>query len=437
MNAHTIVAPASGAGPAGVAVIRVSGPLAGQIGAKLCGDVPNPRLATLRLLKDAAGDVIDKALALWFPGPASFTGEDVFEFHVHGGRAVVAAVIEACLNFEGVTLAKPGEFTRRAFENGKMDLSAAEGLGDLIEAETAAQRRQALRQMEGALAVEVDRWREQVIDALADAEGDIDFPDEDLPPGLSTRARQRIETLRDLLSENLVSSQRALRVRDGYRVTILGAPNAGKSSLINVLAGREAAIVSPIAGTTRDIIDVRLVLSGAVVWISDTAGLRSTTDAIESLGVDRARSHSQSADLRLGMIACEADRAAIAPLMLPLDLWVFAKSDIVDWKTVDPDALCLSSKTGLGIDRLEAAIAARAQLDLTSADSAPLTRLRHREAVQTAIAAMNRALEAQGQSPELIAEDLRLAARALGEIIGRVDMDDVLDRLFSTFCIGK
>jgi tRNA modification GTPase len=433
----TIVAAASGAGPSGVAIIRVSGPQAEAVLRHVSGSLPPPRRAALRTLQDSDGAAIDKALVLWFPAPNSFTGEDVCEFHVHGGRAVVAGTIEACLAVGGVALAKPGEFTRRAFENGKMDLSAAEGLGDLIEAETTAQRRQALRQMEGALGQEVVAWRDQIIDALADAEGDIDFPDEDLPPGLSSRARDRITTLRDLLEANLTASARALRVRDGYRVTILGAPNAGKSSLLNVLAQREAAIVSPIAGTTRDVVEVRLILSGAVVWLADTAGLRESDDLIESMGIVRAHEHGKSADLRLAMITNEDERAALLPLMTDDDLWLLSKSDLITWMVQSPNEMVVSSKTGLGIDALEAAICARAQQDLAIGDSAPLTRLRHKEAVSDTINALSRALTADGGAPELIAEDLRLAARSLGQIIGKVDMEDVLDRLFSQFCIGK
>lgn len=437
MSQTTIVAAASGPGPSGVAIIRVSGSRASDVAIRLAATLPKPRSAALRALTDRGGETIDKAIVLWFPAPASFTGEDVCEFHVHGGRAVVAGVIEACLDVDGVKLAKPGEFTRRAFENGKMDLSAAEGLGDLIEAETTAQRRQAVRQMEGALANDVIGWREQIIDALADAEGDIDFPDEDLPPELSARARGRITDLRDLLARHLDESSRAIRVRDGYRVAILGAPNAGKSSLLNALAQRDAAIVSPIAGTTRDVIEVRLVLGGAVVWIADTAGLREAKDQIESEGIDRAIAQSEQADLRLGVIASDAERLALEPLMRSNDVWIQAKSDTIAWNKPKSHNLSISSKTMQGIEALEEAITTRAQADLTLSQSAPLTRLRHREAVMDTINALTRALNASGHATELIAEDLRLAARALGQIIGRVDMDDVLDRLFSQFCIGK
>jgi tRNA modification GTPase len=394
-------------------------------------------VASLRSLKDIEGDVIDKALVVWFPGPASFTGEDVVEFHVHGGRVVVTDTLAACLALDHVTLAKPGEFTRRAFENGKMDLSAAEGLGDLIEAETKAQRRQALRQMEGALAHEVVSWRAEIIDALADAEGDIDFPDEDLPPGLSQRARTRIGNLHDVLARHLEQSTHAIRVRDGFRVAILGAPNAGKSSLINILAGRDAAIVSPIAGTTRDIVEIRLLLSGLVVWVADTAGLREATDQIEAEGVSRALAQGVQADLRIGLIANDDERTLLAELMGPDDLWVLSKADIRAWPEGGANEIAVSNITNVGLVELEAAIVGRALKDVGSSEAAPLTRLRHTEAVSHTIDALSRALNAQSTAPELIAEDLRLAARHLGQIIGRVDMDDVLDRLFSQFCIGK
>jgi tRNA modification GTPase len=394
-------------------------------------------MASLRSLRDAAGHTIDKALVLWFPGPHSFTGEDVAEFHVHGGKAVVVDTLEACLATDGVELAKPGEFTRRAFENGKMDLSAAEGLGDLIDAETKAQRVQALRQMEGALAKSVLSWREDIIDALADAEGDIDFPDEDLPPGLSTRARARIVTLRDKLLQQLADSQQALRVRDGYRIAIVGAPNAGKSSILNALAKRDAAIVSPLAGTTRDVVEVRMVLGGMVVLLADTAGLRDTDDLIEIEGISRAQAWAKMADLRIGVIANPDERLTLEEWIGPEDLWVLSKADIASWDAANANEIILSSLTGEGIDTLESEIIRRLQHDECRLESAPLTRLRHKEAVQQTLHALDRALQADGIAPELIAEDLRLAARSLGQIIGRVDMEDVLDRLFSQFCIGK
>jgi tRNA modification GTPase len=433
----TIIALASGPAPSGVGVIRVSGSQAGKVVSSLAGGLPSPRMAALRSLRNGDGETIDKALVLWFPAPASFTGEDVAEFHVHGGQAVIVDVLAACLALPDVALAKAGEFTRRAFENGKMDLSAAEGLGDLIEAETKAQRRQALRQMEGALAHEVQAWRETIIDALADAEGDIDFPDEDLPPGLSDRARQRIDTLREQLILHAGNSQRAVRVRDGFRVAIIGAPNAGKSSLLNRLAQREAAIVSPMPGTTRDVVEVRLILDGLVIWVADTAGLRDAYDEIEAEGIARARQQAEKADLRIAMVATPDERGKLASMIGPTDIWALAKSDVQHWADHGDADIALSSHTGEGLAQLEAAITARAKEDLIALETAPLTRLRHKEAVNAAILALTRALAATGDTPELIAEDLRLAIRHLGEIIGRVDMEDVLDRLFSQFCIGK
>ncbi|WP_085340923.1 tRNA uridine-5-carboxymethylaminomethyl(34) synthesis GTPase MnmE [Aquidulcibacter paucihalophilus] len=437
MTASTIVALASGPGPAGVSIIRLSGPACSNVAEVLIGKVPPARQAKLAKLRDLDGEPIDNALVIFFPGPRSFTGEDVLELHVHGGRAVVRDTIEACLGMAGVRLADAGEFSRRAFIHGKMDLSAAEGLADLVEAETAAQRRQALRQMEGALADEIGRWREAVIDCLADAEGDIDFPDEDLPPGLSERARQRIEDLKRRLETYLAESRRAERVRTGFQIAIVGKPNAGKSSLINQLARREAAIVSAIPGTTRDIVEVRLVIGGMVVLISDTAGIRESSDLIEAEGVRRARQRAVEADLRLGLITDHEDKAEFADLMKAGDLWLLGQADRLDWAAPSAGELAVSSVTRQGLDALEAVIIERAQSDLGKSESAPLTRLRHQEAVREGIDALDRALTASVHAPELVAEDLRLAARALGRITGRVDMEDVLDRLFAQFCIGK
>jgi tRNA modification GTPase len=433
----TIIALASGPGPSGVAIIRVSGKRAGDVLRQVAGSIPTPRSAVIRSIRDDKNEAIDKALILWFPAPASFTGEDVAELHVHGSKAVIAEVMDACLKVPSVELAKPGDFTRRAFENGKMDLSAAEGLADLVDAETKAQRQQALRQMEGGLAKEVAAWRDDLIDAIAHAEGDIDFPDEDLPTGLSQRVRDRIEALRQRLIINLAQSDRAMRVRDGFRVAIVGAPNAGKSSLLNALARRDAAIVSPIAGTTRDVVEIRLVLSGIVVWIADTAGLREATDDIEAQGVCRAIRHAKEADLRIGLFTSPQERAALSEIIGPNDIWALSKSDVQPPKLGISSDLRISSVTGIGLPTLEDTIVAQAMKDLSRSDGAPLTRLRHKIAVVEAIDALTRALNANGGEPELIAEDLRLATRSLGQIIGRVDMEEVLDRLFSQFCIGK
>lgn len=434
-SSDTIIAPASGSGPAGVSVIRVSGPKAGDVLQALAGAVPPPRLASLRAIRDGAGERIDRGLVLWFPGPHSFTGEDVAELQVHGGSAVVAAVLVAACAVPGVRPAEAGEFTRRAFLNGTIGLSAAEGLADLIEAETEAQRRQALRQMEGGLDRAATGWRDAIVAALAEAEADIDFPDEDLPPGLSASAQQRIGALRAELEQHLHDSAQASRVRDGFKVVILGAPNAGKSSLLNAIARREAAIVSDIPGTTRDVVEVRVVLGGQIVWIADTAGLRAAADAIEAEGVRRALERAEGADLRLGLWCTDAERLALEALSPPPDLLVRGKADL-DSMSAAWSGLSVSSRTGEGLAALEGEITRRAAVGDVAA-AAPLTRARHRAAVAEAVAALERALVAPAWAPELAAEDLRLAARALGRIAGRVDVEDILDQVFSSFCIGK
>ncbi len=437
MTTQTIIALASGSVPAGVAIIRLSGPACQQVAHCVLGALPPARRASLVTIVDGVCDPIDRALALYFPGPNSFTGEDVLELQVHGGPAVVRDTLACCLAVDSVRLAEPGEFTRRAFENGKMDLSAAEGLADLVEAETAAQRRQALRQMEGALAQEIAGWRDAIIDCLVDAEGDIDFPDEDLPAGLSTRAQARIEELLSRLKAYVADAKKGERVRTGYRVAIIGPPNAGKSSLLNKLARREAAIVSPTAGTTRDIVEVRLVLNGMVVWIYDTAGIREAEDFIEAEGVRRATERAGEVDLRLALITDRHDKQALEAIMTPDDVWLLGQADRIEWGPVMAGEMLISSMSDIGPAKLEALLSERAALDSAHCEAAPLTRLRHQEAVNEAIASLTRAVRASGLSPELVAEDLRLAARALGRIAGEVDVEDVLDRLFSQFCIGK
>lgn len=441
MREDTIIAPASGAVPAGVCVVRASGPLAGPLAQALGGGIPAPRRASLRVLRDSAGRALDQALVVWFPAPGSFTGEDCVEFHLHGGRAVLEGVLAAALAIGGIRLARPGEFTRRAYEHGRMDLSAAEGLADLIEAETEAQRVQALRQMDGALGRQSEAWRDAVISALADAEADIDFPDEDLPPGLAARTQDTVQALLKDLERHLAASGAGETVRDGMAVAILGVPNAGKSSLMNALCGREAAIVSEIPGTTRDVVEARLTLGGAIVWLADTAGLRESADLVESEGIRRALKRAETADLRIGVASNAAEVEALRPLLRAGDLLARSKSDLCHVNDVPvPDGVCLCSVsvvTGDGLAELTALLATRAQAALVHSVEVPLTRLRHREAVEEAMAALDRALRADAGSVELAAEDLRLAARALGRIAGRVDVEDVLDRLFAQFCIGK
>ena len=439
-DGSTIFALASGAGRAGVAVMRISGPGAGAALAALAAPPPPPRRAVVRSLKDPrTGEVLDQALALWFPGPASFTGEDLAELHLHGGQAVIAAVADALAAQPGLRLAAPGEFTRRAFENGKLDLAQAEGLADLIESETEGQRRQALRQMEGALGERVAGWRAALLKAMALVEAEIDFPDEDVPGGVSALAAPILADLEADMRAALAEAGRGARVRDGYRIAILGAPNAGKSSLLNALAGRDAAIVSDIPGTTRDVIEIRLILEGFPVWIADTAGLREAADAIEAEGVRRALARAEEADLRLALVAPgDAPDPALLAMLRPDDLVLRSKADIGDGAQASVAAdLSISVRTGEGVTALLDRLAARVTAALGGAGAPALTRVRHNALVTEAADALARAQAAPAAAPELAGEDLRLAAHAFGRLVGRIDVEDVLGEIFSSFCIGK
>jgi tRNA modification GTPase len=432
----TIFAPATAAGRAAVAVIRVSGPDSSKILEVLAAPLPPPRRAALRRLK-ARGETLDEALVLWLPGPNSFTGEDSAELHLHGGRAGVEAVSRALVGM-GLRLAEPGEFSRRAFQNGKLDLTQAEAIADLVDAETEAQRRQALGQLEGDLSARYEGWRKRLIQALARLEAAVDFPDEDLPETLQAEVGARIGDLAAELEAALADHGRGERVREGFKIALIGAPNAGKSSLLNRLAGREAAIVTEIAGTTRDVIEVPAVIEGFKVLFADMAGLRDSTDPIEAEGVRRARAWAEAADLRLWVI----DQAAPAEpeeAIRPGDLLVLNKADL----PAGPDAglpaletLRVSAKTEAGMDQLWAALSARVKA-LTGGDFPAVTRLRHRRHLQDAAGALRRGQSALALSPELGAEDLRHAAQALGRIAGRIDPEQVLDEVFSSFCIGK
>ena len=453
MSEDTIFALSSAPGRAGVAVLRVSGPGAGLALAALAGARPPARHAKLaRIVDPGSGAAIDRGLILWFPGPASFTGEDMAELHLHGGRAVVAAVVAALAALPGLRPAEAGEFTRRAFDRGKLDLSEVEGLADLIDAETEAQRRQALRQMEGNLSRQVASWREALIAALARAEAAIDFPDEDLPEGIDVQMTHHILYAHKEIMAHLGDSHRGERMRDGIAVALLGAPNAGKSSLLNAFARRPVAIVSATPGTTRDVVDVHLDLDGYPVTLSDTAGLRQLDhepaaagqDAVEAEGIRRARARAATSDLKLAIFDLQAapDFDAATRDLLDGDcLVVLNKSDLVSQpgpESLDGcPALTVSAKTGAGMAALEARLAQEvaARLEAGAGGAAPLTRARHRLALEDCAAALERAGGAT--RPELIAEDLRLALRALGRIAGRVDVEDVLDAIFREFCIGK
>jgi len=446
----TIFAVSSGVGRAGVAVIRISGPAAGSALTRMGAADLEPRAATLRALRDPdSGDLLDRALCLWFPAPASFTGEDVAELHVHGGRAVVDAVLQALARFEGLAPAEPGAFTRRAFDNEKLDLTAVEGLADLINAETEAQRRQALRQADGALAALYEAWRARLVVVMAEIEAGIDFSDEgDVETRLRGNDRAELAALAGEIGAHLSESERGERVREGLCVVIAGAPNTGKSSLLNLLARREAAIVSDVPGTTRDPIEVHLDLGGYPVTLIDTAGLREAGDAIEQEGVARANARIEKADLVLwlrdaGDNADPGGGEAEGPAA-PAQITVFNKLDLVQGArrraVIDGCgdlALAISAKTGEGIDELLARLEARAGDLMAGGDAAVPTRVRHRHALAEALGHVRRAFDEDTKGGELIAEDLRLASRALARITGRVDVEDLLDVIFQDFCIGK
>ena len=443
MNSATIFAPATPAGRSGVAVIRVSGPEAGEALQALSGrTLPQPRVATRAKLINprVPGEILDDGLVLWFPSPASFTGEDMAELQVHGGPAVIAAITEALLSL-GLKPAEPGAFTRRAFDHGKLDLTEVEGLADLIAAETEAQRRQALRQLEGALGVRIEAWRGALLGALAHIEAAIDFPEDDLPAGLAESVDEVMRAVVGEINGALDDERQGERLREGLSVVILGAPNAGKSSLMNALARRDVAIVSEEAGTTRDVIELHLDLGGYPVSLADTAGLRESGNAIESEGVRRALDRAARADLKLIVIdgalwpiipeaiRAQIDAAAVLVLnkadLLPAPLQALSGHQLI----------AVSALTGAGIGDLLKALGERAGALLATGDQPALTRARHREALREC-----RDLLGRGRAVatvELKAEELRLAVRALGRITGRVDVEDLLDLIFGEFCIGK
>jgi tRNA modification GTPase len=433
-----IFALASGAGRSAVAVMRLSGAGTAKVVRGMAGDLPDERTATLRRLRHpTTGEPLDLGLILWFPGPRSYTGEDCAELHLHGGPAVIAGIADA-LVAAGARPAEPGEFTRRAFVQGKLDLTAAEGIADMVAAETAAQRRQALHQLEGGLAGLYDGWTQRLVGLLARQEAFIEFETEDLPRDLDAGIGQAAAALRSEMGAHLADGGRGERLREGLVVAILGAPNAGKSSLLNALVGRDAAIVSARAGTTRDVVEARLDFGGVPATLADTAGLRATADEIEAEGVRRALVRAEAADLRLLVFAADqppdADTLALAG---PGALVVAAKTDLARAPARIGAAVPLpvSVLTGAGLAELRAALAAAAAV-LARPDSAtPITRSRHRAAVRDAVARLAE-LDA-APLPELRAECLRAAAAALGRITGRTGIEAVLDAVFREFCIGK
>jgi tRNA modification GTPase len=436
----TIFALSSGALPAGLAVVRLSGPGAGPALEALCGRLPAPRAASLATFRDTeTGAAIDRGLALWLPGPASFTGEDCAELHCHGSRAVVARLYEVMTRRPGLRGAEPGEFARRAFANGKLDLTEVEGLSDLIQAETEAQRRQALALAGGALARLFEGWRAELIDLRAAIEARLDFADEgDVPDALPADFLDSVRLLRAEMAELMAGHRMAERVRTGFRVALVGRPNVGKSTLLNVFAGRDVAIVTPEPGTTRDVLEVPLDLGGYPVILCDTAGLRDAASLAESEGVRRARASAERADLVL--LLDDGVGEPPEPDFVGAPVWrVCTKSDLRQLAPSSPQLaprFAVSAKTGEGIDRLQAALTEAAAAGASPSAEAALARPRQLAAVRRADAAI--ALILQEPQPDEVAADLlRQASDEIGRLTGRVDVEDVLDRLFAEFCIGK
>jgi tRNA modification GTPase len=459
---QTIFAVSSGRPPSAISIVRVSGPRAGAALTLLTGKTPAPRMATRVLLRDRDRQPIDDAVTLWFPGPASATGEDVAEFHVHGGRAVLAALFAALSDFDNLRAAEPGEFTRRAFENGKLDLTEAEGLDDLIHADTDRQRRQALRQLKGLLGDRARDWRAQIIEASALIEAGIDFSDEaDVPAELLAQALKKIKTLLGEIRQVLAAQGHGERLREGLVVAIAGPPNVGKSTLMNQLARREVAIVSPHAGTTRDVIEVQLDLDGYPVTVIDTAGIRESADPVEQEGVRRARARAAEADLVLWLVDAHDEKNSEKSLEQgAAPAWVVRNK--IDLDAVESDAASLkldavnsgqpagalrqtqrhadfeiSASRGDGILQLIAALIAFAQNYFGAGEGGLISRERQRKLLQETAVSLRRSLSAIPEGEELAAEDLRIAARSLGRLLGRVDVEDVLDVIFREFCIGK
>ncbi|WP_294622431.1 tRNA uridine-5-carboxymethylaminomethyl(34) synthesis GTPase MnmE [uncultured Roseovarius sp.] len=426
----TIYALSTAQGKAGVAVIRVSGPLAFHACEVLSGDVPMRRRAVLRTLRDPDGMHLDDALVLTFSRNASFTGEDVVEFQIHGSTAIIASILRVLGGIDGLRAAEPGEFTRRALENGQLSLSQVEGLADLIEAETEAQRRQALRVLSGDLGDLAEGWRQKLIRAAALLEATIDFADEDVPVDVGPEVAELVSDVQDGLERQIQGVGVSERIRTGFEVAIVGAPNVGKSTLLNAIAGRDAAITSEYAGTTRDVIEVRMDLNGLPVTILDTAGLRETEDFVESIGIDRAKQRAQQADLRVFLV--ENDQRPDFSVQVD-DIIVKAKADLLE--TPDNAVSGLSGQgVGALIEKITYALSERA------ADAAIATRERHRLAMAKGYGALNdaSALLPQGEkTADVAAEEIRTAIRALDSLVGRIDVENVLDEIFSSFCLGK
>lgn len=431
----TIYALASARGRAGVSIIRISGQKAHEALGRMVSSIPEPRKASLRKLS-WCGVILDEALVLVFARGASFTGEDSVELHLHGGHAVVGAVLAALSEMQGLRMAEPGEFTRRALENGCLDLTQVEGLADLIDAETEAQRVQSLRVLSGAIGQKVELWRKNIIRAGALLEATIDFADEDIPVDVMPEVRDLLDGLIETFIAEAEGAKIAERIREGFEVAIIGRPNAGKSTLLNAFAGREAAITSEIAGTTRDVIEVRMDLRGLAVTFLDTAGLRSTDDLVERLGVNLAIDRANSADLRVFLLD---DGGMIDHVSVQEgDLIVAGKSDIDQGQcAIDLDHH-VSGLTGVGVSELLDAIGGT--LAARTVGTAVLTRERHRVAIMSALQSLRIARKEVDMAvpmAEIAADELRSAARSLEVLVGRIDIEALLGEIFASFCIGK
>lgn len=441
-DGDTIVAPATAAGRSAIGILRISGPAARSIAETLTGrSCPKPGLAVhRRVLEPQGGEAIDDGILLFFEGPHSSTGEDVLEIHHHGGRVVAATLFDTVLDLPGVRPAEPGEFTKRAFLNGKLDLTAAEGLADLIDATTTAQARQARRQLDGDLGTLYGAWRSTLLRALAHLEAEIDFsPEEEVPDDLFAAFRENLYEIAVAMRSHLEDDGRGERLRSGVVVAIIGTPNVGKSSLMNHLARRDVSIVTPIAGTTRDIIEVALDLDGLPVTLLDTAGLRDSQDPIEREGVSRARARAASADLIIDL----KDASAPDPTDGTGRPWSNACLVVLNKIDLAPDAvpsgaLGISCLSGAGMAALLTRLGEEVRQLLPEGDAPLITRARHRQAVQAAHNALNSALQRrQPATLDLAAEDLRVAARAIGQLTGHIGVEEILGEIFSTFCIGK